>query len=278
MIKDFAFDQFTQLHSFVMPPNANLMEEGNYFQDGTAPFGNSRMMSSFTKLHNLVLPNGQVTYYFMHNIANYWVDSPVNNQQYLETLFVPGNFSIRYNNPERDNPCFAKYSKEFYDANWEAYQSISECEQFSSKICKVYVVEGSWADVNFDSWAAGDLIQKEYWDGVNYTFVENDPLWDVEEIRFDTGDGMVSFSGIEDKWEFCVYNKDFETIAEGNLDGATFEALYREIISLVENGTYVDDPYGSNRISLDGYTELCDRRFSCDDPSVMQGLIEKYTK
>ncbi len=279
MIKDFAFDQFTQLHSFVMPPNANLMEEGNYFQDGTAPFGNSRKMSSFTKLHNLVLPNGQVTYYFMHNIANYYVDSPVNNQTFLETLYVPANFSIRYNDPERDNPCFAKYSKEFYDANWEMYQSISECEEFSSKICKVYVVEGSWADVNFDDWAAGDLIQKEYWDGVNYTFAEYDPIWDVEEIWIHTADGgMVTFEGVEENWAYCIYTKDFDTVAEGNLDGDTFEALYHDIMALVDSGTYVEDAYGYNRIDIKGYTDLCDYTYSCDDPSVMQGLIEKYTK
>ena len=279
MIKDFAFDQFTQLHSFVMPPNSNLMEEGNYFQDGTAPFGNSRMISSMTKLHNLVLPNGEVTYYFLHNIANYRVDSPVNNQQFIETLYVPGNFSIRYNDPERDNPCFAKYSKEFYDANWEDYKQISECEEFGNRICKIYVVEGSWADVNFDSWAAGDLIQKEYWDGVNYTFAEYDPVWDVEEIWLHTADGgMVTFDGVEENWAYCIYTKDFDTVAEGNLDGDTFEALYHDIMALVDSGTYVEDAYGSNRIDIKGYTDLCDYTYSCDDPSVIQGLIDKYTK
>ncbi|MBO4473983.1 MAG: sigma-70 family RNA polymerase sigma factor [Clostridiales bacterium] len=278
MIEDFAMDQFTHLHSFVMPPNANLMHEGEYFQEGTAPFGNSRMLSSSTKLHNLVLPNGEVTYYYMHNIANYWVDAPVNNQQFLETLYVPGNFSIRYNDPERDAPCFAKYSKEFYDANWEMYQSISKCEEFSSKVCKVYVVEGSWADVNFDSWAAGDLIQKEYWDGVNYTFPEYDPIWDVEEISIYTENGSVDFSGVEENWEVIVYDKDYNHLFEGNLDGDTFEALYHDILALIDSGKVSDELYGTNRIVIDDYTDNTYYGVVDDDGSVVQALIDKYAK
>ncbi|MBO4695901.1 MAG: sigma-70 family RNA polymerase sigma factor, partial [Lachnospiraceae bacterium] len=113
MIKNFAFDQFSQLHSFVMPPNANLFQDGNYFQDGTSPFGNNRVLAQSTRLRNIVLPNGKVTYYLLKSLTNYFVDLPANNQIYLERLFVPANFSIRYNDPERDNPVFAKYTEAY---------------------------------------------------------------------------------------------------------------------------------------------------------------------
>lgn len=278
MIKDCAFDQFSQLHSFVMPQNANLFQEGNYFQEGTAPFGNNHLLQQTTKLRNLVLPNGKVTYYLLKTLANRFIDMPATNQIYIETLFVPANFSIRYNDEERDNPVFAKYTQAFYEENWSQYKAIMEAKVFAHRPCKVYVVQGSWADVNFDRWTGGDLIQKEYWDGVNYTFAEYDPLWDVSKITIDLGKAYTTFHCQDDEWEVDSYDENRDLVFEGKISPENFEALYHEAMALVDSGKGEIAKYSSVCITIYPYGYRDETRIKVEDTSILEDLIKKYAK
>ncbi|MBO4485317.1 MAG: sigma-70 family RNA polymerase sigma factor [Lachnospiraceae bacterium] len=278
MIKNFAFDQFSQLRSFVMPPNANLFQDGNYFQDGTSPFGNNRVLAQSTKLRNLVLPNGKVTYYLLNTLTNYFVDLPANNQIYLERLFVPANFSIRYNDPERDNPVFAKYTEAYYKENWSRYDSFNGDMVYAYRPCKVYVVQGSWADEHFAEWTGGDLVQKEYWDGVNYTFAEEDPLWDVRRIRINIGQAYTTFNNQDDGWEVDSYNAEREHVFEGKISPQDFEALYSEAMALVESGRGSIEKYAGTCIEIVPYGYRDSIRIKVEDNSILEALIAKYAK
>lgn len=278
MIEDFAMCELNQLHSFAFPSNSNLFQEDQYWQEGAAPFAPGASIVS-TKLHNLVLPNGKVFYEFMRRLGVCEIGSPQNNQVYLENVFVPENFSIYYNDPERDNHCFAKYSPAFYEANWSQYKQVLTVECFSNKPCKIYVVAGSWADANFDDWTAGDLVQKEYWDGVNYTFPEYDPLWDIQNIRIEIGNADTTFEGLEDEWEVRSYNENNEKIFEGNITQKAFESLYHEIVALAEEGKIEKAEYGEkNKIKIKCFNDKLNSTYICSDASVLQALIDKYTK
>ncbi|MBP5353686.1 MAG: sigma-70 family RNA polymerase sigma factor [Lachnospiraceae bacterium] len=277
MIENNAFYMFRNLHSFVMPPNSNLFQEGEYWQQGTDPFAGGTGYSYATKLHNIVLPNGQVAFYFLRRLGNESIALPENNQAYLERVFVPENFSIRYNDPKFDAHCFAKYTKEFYEADY-TYYTVNGCEEFPDKPCTVYVVRGSWADENFDEWTFGDLIVKDYWDGVNYTFAEYDPLWDVEDIRIYTGEGYTIFDSIGEDWKVRTFDGDRNKIYEGYLNETRFEELYREVTALIDAGDYeqvIDTKCG---IAIFQYGELNGNKYEIPDVNVLKGIVAKYAK
>lgn len=275
-IGDFSMNQFPLLHSFVFPPNADLFLEGVYFQPGTAPFAFG-VTSDGTKLHNLVLPNGMVSFALMKTLAIHDNGSPKNNQVYMERLFVPADFSIRYNDPDYDNHCFATFTKEFYDANWSLYKQVLTMEDFGESPCTVYVVKGSWADVNFDDWTVGDLIVKNYWDGVNYTFAEYDPLWDIEDICFNIGKERAVFNGYEEHWHMYRKNENEEKVFDGTITPENLRALYNEIIALAEAGK-LGEGYGTNCVRLDCFGDEKDIWYSCADADVLRKLAEKYAK
>ncbi len=274
-----AFAGMTQLHYFVMPPNANTFQDGAFLQGGSDTFGTGvQSYEMTTRIYNVVLPNGPVTYYLMQRLGNYGIDSPKNNQLFPERVFVPENFSIRYNDPDWDNHCFAKYTKAYYDANWSQYTS-NVCEVFPDKPCKVYVVKGSWADVNFDDWTAGDLIEKEYWDGVNYTFSDWDPLWDIDEIEVNIDGKRTCFGGREKAWRVTSYDEYYKTTYKGYLTEADFMTLYREVTALLaadrfEETTMVDRNY--IRFVRYGLKEY--NGYVCSDTGVLEELVKKYAK
>ena len=174
---------------------------------------------------------------------------------------------------------FAKYTREFYEANWMAtYKMAGEPTRYAYKPCKIYVVKGSWADVHFDEWTAGDLIQKEYWDGVNYTFVEYDPLWDVRDITVKIGKASAGFYGVEDKWLMVAYDENGEKTFKGVIAPEAFEALYREVSALLEGGNFRETLFAQNGISIGGFGDDPNRTYTCDDPAILQALIDKYVK
>ena len=276
LINNYAMSELTLLHSFVMPPNADILTRDVTIIRATVPFTGTAP-TIMTKLHNLVLPNGEVPYQLMECLANCDIDSPKNNQVYMEALYVPENFSIRLNE-KIGWQIFAKYTREFYEANWSMYKMITEPTRFAYKPCKIYVVKGSWADVHFDEWTAGDLIQKEYWDGVNYTFVEYDPLWDVRDITIKIGKASATFCGVEDKWLMVAYNENGEKTFNGVVAPEAFEALYREVSALLEGGNFRETLFSQNEISIGYFGDDPYRSYTCDDPAILQALIDKYVK
>ena len=276
LINNYSMSELSHLHSFVMPQNADVLTRDVTIIRATVPFTGTAP-TIMTKLHNLVLPNGEVPYQLMECLANCDIDSPKNNQVYMEALFAPENFSIRLNE-KIGWQIFAKYTREFYEANWSMYKTVNEPTRFAYKPCKIYVVKGSWADVHFDEWTAGDLIQKEYWDGVNYTFVEYDPLWDVRDITVKIGKASAGFYGVEDKWLMVAYDENGEKTFKGVIAPEAFEALYREVSALLEGGNFRETIYSQNEISIGGFGDDLHRSYTCDDPAVLQALIDKYVK
>ena len=276
MLYNGSMSELPHLHSLVMPPNADVLTGSNTYIWPTEPFTGAPP-SVMTKLHNLVLPNGEVLYQWMECLANCDISSPKNNQIYMEAIFAPENFSVRLNE-KVGWQIFAKYTREFYEANWMSiYKVAGEPTRYAYKPCKVYVVKGSWADVHFDEWTAGDLIQKEYWDGVNYTFVEDDPLWDVSSISVKIGKADAGFYGVEDKWMMVAYNENDERIFDGVISPDAFEALYHEVIALLEGGNFRETIYSQNQITI-GYFAGEYHSYTCDDPAILQALIDKYVK
>ncbi|MBO4788393.1 MAG: sigma-70 family RNA polymerase sigma factor [Lachnospiraceae bacterium] len=277
LINNNSMSELPHLHSLVMPPNADVLTRDVTIIRATVPFTGTAP-TIMTKLHNLVLPNGEVPYQLMECLANCDISSPKNNQVYMEAIFAPENFSVRLNE-KIGWQIFAKYTREFYEANWEAiYKVAGEPTRYAYKPCKVYVVKGSWADVHFDEWTAGDLIQKEYWDGVNYTFVEYDPLWDVRDITVKIGKASAGFYGVEDKWRMVAYNENDERIFDGVISPDAFEALYREVSALLEGGNFRETLFAQNGISIGGFGDDPNRTYTCDDPAILQALIDKYVK
>ena len=276
LINNYSMSELPHLHSFVMPQNADVLTRDVTIIRATVPFTGTAP-TIMTKLHNLVLPNGEVPYQLMECLANCDIDSPKNNQVYMEALFAPENFSIRLNE-KVGWQIFAKYTREFYEANWSMYKMVNEPTRFAYKPCKIYVVKGSWADVHFDEWTAGDLIQKEYWDGVNYTFVEYDPLWDVRDITVKIGKASAGFYGVEDKWLMVAYDENGEKTFKGVIAPEAFEALYREVSALLEGGNFRETLFAQNEISIGGFGDDPNRTYTCDDPAILQALIDKYVK
>ena len=276
LINNYSMSELPHLHSFVMPQNADVLTRDVTIIRATVPFTGTAP-TIMTKLHNLVLPNGEVPYQLMECLANCDIDSPKNNQVYMEALFAPENFSIRLNE-KVGWQIFAKYTREFYEANWSMYKRVNEPTRFAYKPCKIYVVKGSWADVHFDEWTAGDLIQKEYWDGVNYTFVEYDPLWDVRDITVKIGKASAGFYGVEDKWLMVAYDENGEKTFKGVIAPEAFEALYREVSALLEGGNFRETLFAQNEISIGGFGDDPNRTYTCDDPAILQALIDKYVK
>lgn len=251
MIGNNAFQGYSQLHSFVFPENSNLFQADNYMQMGTIPFGNNRVFSKETKIHNVVLPNGTVTYYFVLQLSDYFVGIPVNKK-------------------------FAKYTQKYYEENYSDYGDIQSTAKFTDIDCTIYVVEGSWADLNFDEWTAGDLVKKEYWDGKSYALAENEPVWDIEDIVIWYGDCHTRFDGLEDEYEVKTVEGD-EHLYDGYLTGSQFKALTDEIYSMVEAGT-LSENRAACRIYIDGTCDATEKYFYTDDESVITALIDKYTK
>lgn len=280
MIGNNAFQGCSQLHSFVFPENSNLFQADNYMQMGTIPFGNNRVFSKETKIHNVVLPNGTVTYYFVLQLSDYFVGIPVNNQVYMESLYCPEDFEIKYDDYGDDsipvNKKFAKYTQKYYEENYSDYGDIQSTAKFTDIDCTIYVVEGSWADLNFDEWTAGDLVKKEYWDGKSYALAENEPVWDIEDIVIWYGDCHTRFDGLEDEYEVKTVEGD-EHLYDGYLTGSQFKALTDEIYSMVEAGT-LSENRAACRIYIDGTCDATEKYFYTDDESVITALIDKYTK
>lgn len=280
MIGNDAFGKCTQLHSFVFPENANLFQEGEYLQKGTAPFGNNRLMQAETRLHNVVMPNGVIPYYTLLEMTNFFADTPVNNQVYMDNLYCPENFEVNYADFGSQaipiNKKFAKYTREYYDENFSAFGECRSTARFATTECTIYVVEGSWADENFDNWTTGDLIKKEYWDGKSYTFPENDPIWDISEIVIWDDLIHTTFESLEDDYEARTL-EDGERTYEGRLTEADFNALAEEIFSLAEDGTISEDR-AKYRIHVDGHCDETEYTYYTDDESVVKALIDKYAK
>ena len=279
MIGNDAFENCTQLHSFVMPPNANIFQENNYLQEGTSPFGQACLMSGSTKLHNIVLPDGMVAYSLVNSLSNHWIDIPANNQTYMDAVFCPANFEVKIGSNPSPTMTFAKYTREFYEADYTQYGELKDDDVFPSSVCKVYVVEGSWADQHFEEWTFGDLIQKEYWDGKNYTFVENDPIWDVDDIVVHLdGNERVTFYGMDEAWQFIYYGSDGEKKLTGKITEEQFKTLYAEFMALVDDGTLSEDYYSSVNVHIDGYLSACDTFYHAKDKAdsaKLKAIVDK---
>lgn len=147
------------------------------------------------------------------------------------------------------NKKFAKYTQKYYEENYSDYSDIQSTAKFTDIDCTICVVEGSWADLNFDEWTAGDLVKKEYWDGKSYALAENEPVWDIEDIVIWYGDCHTRFDGLEDEYE----------------------------VKTVEAGT-LSENRAACRIYIDGTCDATEKYFYTDDESVITALIDKYTK
>ena len=277
-----SFEYCTQLHSFVMPPHANLYSESDYMQNAADPFGKACLMSQSTKLHNIVLPDGKVPYSLVSTLSNHWIDIPANNQTYMDAVFCPENFEVTIGTSPSTTMLFAKYSREYYEANCSQYGELEDDDVFPSTVCKIYVVEGSWADQNFDKWTFGDLVQKEYWDGKNYTFVEYDTIWDVDELTvYMDGNEHVTFYGMDEAWEFIYYGADREKKLTGRLTEEQFKTMYAEFMALVNDGTLSEETYSSASVYADGYCSATDKHYHGKDDAdgaKLRTIVEKYAK
>ena len=157
------FDGCENLTTFVMPPNANLYGEESAIADlGCTVFGLGRASTGTTNLKTIVLQNGLVYIDFLTHLSG---DEQLSNQMTLDELYVPANFEIKFPSMTYKGDHFAKFSEEFFNQNYDANRY--NYKQTDGVPCKVYVVKGSWADEHFDEWTFGDMIVKEYWDGVN---------------------------------------------------------------------------------------------------------------
>ena len=158
------FTECKNLKEFVMPPNACLFDP-NYAMAadrGCCPFGNIHGAGFSTDLKSLVLPNGTVYVKFLTNLSG---DPAASNQLTLDELYVPANFGVKFSEMDSNRHRFAKYSEDFF--NKSDLAGLTSYHKNDGVPCKVYVVKGSWADEHFEEWTYGDMIVKEYWDGVN---------------------------------------------------------------------------------------------------------------
>ena len=278
-VGDGAFGYCPQLHSFVMPPNANAYQQGKLTQSNIMPFGSSRTKDVGTRLYNVVLPDCQVFSSLVTYLGNGDTSDPVNNQTYLRTVYCPKNFSIKYSGvdfvdfdytPQK----FAKYSKEYKEKNFP--DAIDITINYYEVPCTVYVVKDSWADTHFDEWTMGDLIQKEYWDGENYTFAEYEPTWDISHITFWSADSRTAFNSAHGDWKITTWVGNDKT-DEGFISPEDFSALYAEILSLLEEGK-LKDGLGSNSVRIKGFIEDFDMNVRDAEEGTLQALLEKYKK
>lgn len=67
-------------------------------------------------------------------------------------------------------------------------------------------------------------------------------------------------------------------MAEGVIAPEAFEALYREVSALLEGGNFRETIYSQNEISIGGFGDDLHRSYTCDDPAILQALIDKYVK
>ena len=163
MIGGNVFAECKNLTDFVMPPNACLyVQDAGFADSGCVPFGNTHGSGYTTDLKSLVLPNGVVYIKFLTYLSG---DPGAKNQRTLDALYVPENFGIEFSDKDSKLQRFSKFSEEFF--NNSDFAGLGRYYKNDGVPCKVYVVKGSWADAHFDEWTYGDMIVKEYWDGVN---------------------------------------------------------------------------------------------------------------
>ena len=279
IVGDGAFARCPQLHSFVVPPHANPYQEGKITQSNNWLFSSSRTHETDTRIYNIVLPDCQVFSAFVTNIANGDTSDPVNNQTYLRTVYCPKNFSIRYSGVDFVDfdytpQMFAKYSKEYKEKNFPDALDVNI--NYYEVPCTVYVVKDSWADTHFDEWTMGDLIQKEYWDGEHYTFVDYEPIWDISHITFWMADSRTSFKNANGDWKITTWENS-EITFESFISPEDFSALYAEILSLKEEGK-LRDGSGTDTIRIKGFIKDFDVEMRDAEEGTIQALLEKYKK
>ena len=279
IVGDGAFARCPQLHSFVVPPHANPYQEGKITQSNNWLFSSSRTHETDTRIYNIVLPDCQVFSAFVTNIANGDTSDPVNNQTYLRTVYCPKNFSIRYSGVDFVDfdytpQMFAKYSKEYKEKNFPDALDVSI--NYYEVPCTVYVVKDSWADTHFDEWTMGDLIQKEYWDGEHYTFVDYEPTWDINYISFSSTGSRTTIHSAHGDWKITTRENN-EITFESFISPEDFSALYAEILSLKEEGK-LRDGSGTDTIRIKGFIEDFDASMRDEEEGTFQALLEKYKK
>ena len=278
LIQDGAFEYCPQLHSFVMPPNINQYEH-KLIQSNIYLFGSSRTKQEATRLYNVVLPDCQIYSSIVTSLGNGDTSDPVNNQTYLRTVYCPKNFSVAYSGVDfidfdYTSQMFAKYSKEYKEKNFP--DALDVTINYYEAPCTIYVVKDSWADTHFDEWTMGDLIQKEYWDGENYTFVDYEPSWDINYISFSSSESRTTIHSAHGDWKITTWEKN-EVTYEGLISPEDFSALYAEILSLKEEGK-LKDGTATNYIRIKGFIEDYDASVREVEEGVLQALLEKYKK
>jgi len=142
--------------------------------------------------------------------------------------------------------------------------------------CTVYVVKDSWADTHFDEWTMGDLIQKEYWDGEHYTFVDYEPIWDINYISFSSTGSSTTIHSAHGDWKITTWENS-EITFESFISPEDFSALYAEILSLKEEGK-LRDGWGTDTIRIKGFIKDFDVEMRDAEEGTFQALLEKYKK
>ena len=207
----------------------------------------------------------------------------------LETLYLPENFELDYyywNSFQDRYYVVAKYTEEWFN-NSEYFQlmqtsdySTSSNSTFPTEPLTVYVVEGSWADEHFDDFFVGDLVIKEYWDGVNYELpYEN--YWDVESLYFYDNENSANYIVITDEGkvkykEGSLDFVDLTTITEEQrqeIINTIFNNIESGVLTEASNGHTAGDMYISYYGEVDGreYYYLTD-----SGSNVIEDLLASY--